>query len=538
MWRPIAEKREERAEATLGRRSRLLPNGAGNLASVRSRLGLLVCAGLVLLALLVRLQAITAPPLDFAPARQTYDALGARIIYLDASHQLPGGKRAVLDQVRRQVPQIEPPVMEHLAAAGYRLVGSEQLWIPRLISVMFWLVGGGFVYRLAARLSRKPGPLISLALYLLLPFGIFGSRSFQPDPLMVMLSLGAFVAVVRFHERPSTKNLGLASGASALATLSKPAIPIFFLWGLFLALAIARQGLRRAVSSPYSLAFAAISFAPAAAYYVWGTVVNGFLRGHTTSSLDPTLLIQPSFWRGWMGMIASVVAYPLNGLSGIVGLIIDLALISLVVLGLITTRSREGVALLSGLWIGYFVFGLAFTTHISTHSYYSLPLIPIIALSLAPVAVAACERLRGASRVAQASLALVCCLGAAGAALKVEERLWSRDYLRQVEVYQQVGTVVGHTTAAVHVDPSYDAPLLYYAWIASSPLYYPEGQRLQPSQIQQRLRQIETESGRPRFLIITAVTELQTQPRLRAFVRRLPVVSRTRDYSIFALPRA
>ena len=39
-------------------------------------------------------------------------------------------------------------------------------------------------------------------------------------------------------------------------------------------------------------------------------------------------------------------------------------------------------ALLIGLLSGYIVFGLVFTYHIQTHSYYSLQLVPIVALAI------------------------------------------------------------------------------------------------------------------------------------------------------------
>jgi hypothetical protein len=38
-----------------------------------------------------------------------------------------------------------------------------------------------------------------------------------------------------------------------------------------------------------------------------------------------------------------------------------------------------------GLWGGYLLFGLVYTVHIHTHDYYSLQLIPIVALSLGPL---------------------------------------------------------------------------------------------------------------------------------------------------------
>ena len=518
-------------------RGRIRPRSshASPSADVCKRFRIAVYVVLVGLALLIRLPAITAPPLDFAPARQTYDALRARVIYLEGSH-LPPWKQAVVQQVRSEVPQIEPPVMEHLAALSYRLVGSEQLWIPRLLSLLFWLVGGAFVYRIATRLAREPGPLVSVGIYLLMPFGIFGSRSFQPDPMMVMLTLGALVAIVRFHERTTARNLAIACSASAVAVLSKPGIPVFFLWGTFLALSIVRHGVRRSFSNRHAITFVLASFAPAALYYLWGTAISGFLRGHTESSLQPNLLINAGFWQGWMGMIASVVAYPLNGLSGVNGLLIVLGLAVLVTWGCFMIRTREGRGLLSGLWLGYFVFGLAFTTHISTHSYYSLPLVPIIALSLAPVGERTYRLLRPAPLAVQASAALVCCLVLIGVAVKVQARLLSGDYRARVHIYQQIGALVGHTTAGVHVDPTYDTPLLYYAWIASSPLYYPEEQLLHRGDIEKRLRQIEVDAARPQFLIVTAMQQLRTQPLLEAFTRPLHVIKRTPYYAIFTLP--
>lgn len=505
------------------------------LPRVRASLHNAVFAGIVLLALVIRLDSITAPPLDFAPARQTYDALRARIIYADGLQQLEPWKRAVLDDVRAQVPQIEPPVLEHLAAAGYRLAGSEQLWIARMLSVLLWIVGGAFLHRLATRVADEPGPLIALGLYLFMPFGIFGSRSFQPDPLMVTLTLAALVTIVRFHEHPSNARLAQSAVVSALAILSKPAIPVFFLWGAFAALGIGSQGFRRIFRSRSSLAFAVISLAPAALYYLYGTVVASFLGGHTSSSLRPSLLADPSFWRGWMGMVASVVAYPLDGLSGVFGLLTVAALAAVMLVGLLATHSRAGRSLLVGLWAGYIVFGVVFTEHVSTHVYYSLPLVPIVALSAAPAGVVLLQWLRTAHFATRIVVVLVGFAVLAGATWKVEQKLESPDYHRQVEIYKRIGVVVGHTSDAIHVDQSFDTPLLYYAWIASSPLYYPRRADVDSRLLEVRLREITARSGKPRFLIVTATQELNSGRSLRTFAQQYSLVAKTRRYAIFAL---
>jgi hypothetical protein len=190
------------------------------------------------------------------------------------------------------------------------------------------------------------------------------------------------------------------------------------------------------------------------------------------------------------------------------------------------------------LWLGYLAFGLAFTMHISTHLYYSLPIVPIVALSAAPASAYAVERLRIASPAVKAVALASCCALVAGAALKVEERLRDPTYRDDVRVYEQVGVAAGHTAAGVDVDPSYSTPLLYYAWVGSSPLYSPYGQMLQPGDIERSLHTIARESGRPRLLIVTAIHELDYQPELRAFVRRLPVVRRDTGFVIFRLRRA
>jgi 4-amino-4-deoxy-L-arabinose transferase-like glycosyltransferase len=450
--------------------------------------------GLFALALLVRLPGISSPPFDFSPARQTYDALRARIIYLGAS-ELSDSQHAVLMHVGAEVPQIEPPVMEHLAAFGYRIAGGEHLWIPRLIAVSFWLGGGVLIYRLAARLAGRPGQVTSVVLYLFLPYGILASRSFQPDPMMIMLTLGAILAIVRYHELSSTSRLVVASVASALAVLSKPPIPLFFLWGVFFSIAVTRTGVRRALSSRASWLYGAVSLAPSALYYVWGTFIEDFLRGHTESSVGPRRLLELGFWKGWGGMTATVVATPLNDVGGRRYLLVDLAVVAIVILGVLWARSSTGATLLVGLCVGYVAFGLVFTTHISTHPYYSLPLVPIVALASGPLGEAVFRRLRTTPLVAQAAAVLLCAVVVAGVAKQLGKRMVNAGYDRQVASYERIGTLVGHTSAAADIDPFDDTPLLYYAWIGSWPLYNPEGQTLQAGELERELRQVATKSG-------------------------------------------
>jgi hypothetical protein len=481
----------------------------------------------------IRLASITSPPFDFSVSRQAYDALRARLIYLDDRPRLPAWERSVLAQVRPEVPQLEPPVMEHLSAFGYQLAGSEQLWIPRMLAVVFWLLGGAFVYRLGLRLGRPPVPMIAFALYLFIPFGIFASTSFQPDPMMVMLTLAALLLVVRLHEKPTAGRLLAASLSAAVAVLSKPPMPLFFIWSVFGGLAVARDGWRRGLLSSRAAVFGAASLAPSLVYYlVW-------LHDRSGGYVQPSLVTHPSFWRGWMTTLGTILAYPLTGLegrrlSGFVLLALDLVVATLMLLGFRATRSGSGRALLVGAWVGYAAFAVSFAPKTSTHAYYSLPLVPIVALSVAPVGSQLLARLEAAALRVRAASLTAACLVVAALGWQVEKAVTDPRYGAQIDMYQRIGAITRHTSHGVHVERYFQSPLLYYAWIGSTTLAYP-GQQIPSGYIDQQLRQITHDHGRPRYLIITALDELEAQSRLRAFAARLEAVARTDEYAIFVL---
>ena len=63
------------------------------------------------------------------------------------------------------------------------------MWVARIYSSLFWLIGGIFLFLLARDFVSFEGGLVSTAYYLIFPYAIIGSRSFQPDLLMIMLLL-------------------------------------------------------------------------------------------------------------------------------------------------------------------------------------------------------------------------------------------------------------------------------------------------------------------------------------------------------------
>src|SRR3954447_3604948 len=157
----------------------------------------LIAGALLVAALLVRAYAIGRPPVDFQPERPYHSAIVARWYYIEHTHEGSAAHRqAALVSKKREFVR-EPPILEYAAALVYRATGGEHLWIPRLFLSICWVTGGLLLFLLARRLASIEAAVAALAFYLFLPFGINASRSFQPDPLMVVLAIAAVLLVVR-----------------------------------------------------------------------------------------------------------------------------------------------------------------------------------------------------------------------------------------------------------------------------------------------------------------------------------------------------
>ena len=154
---------------------------------------------ILLLALggLLRLLDLTDPPLDFHPTRQLRNSLVARDIYYHLLPDTAPQTLALTESFRRAVGQYEPPIIESIVAVTYRFTGGENYAIPRLWGTLFWLLAGLALYDLLRRAISPASALAALTFYLILPFSVQASRSFQPDPLMA----SAFVIGIFFLYR-------------------------------------------------------------------------------------------------------------------------------------------------------------------------------------------------------------------------------------------------------------------------------------------------------------------------------------------------
>lgn len=477
-------------------------------------------------ALSVRLHGIGDLPLDFHPTRQYRSAIIARAYYYESSAPAATWQRRVAAENAAKEGRLEPALMERVSALLYRVAGSEQLWIPRMLSIGFWLTGGWLLYLLAARLVSRDGAIVSTACYLFLSFGISASRSFQPDPLMVLAALAALYFMVRHHLAGTTAWLAAAATTAGLAILVKPTC-LFVLLGVFCTLAWSR--LRFAcLRSPAVYGFACVALLPGAAYYIPGLIGGGPLGSQASGSVLPQLLVTAVFWRGWAYQVLSVI--------GVLGLAAG-------ILGVLLLEGRWQRALVLGLWGGYGVSGLVFTYHIHTHDYYHLLLIPIATLSFAPVgalllgALARHEPIR-ITRLVVFGLTAFILLVHVERYLDRHPRLDTRRW--EEELAGEVGEVVGHSTNTVILAPHYGMPLKYHGEIGGEVWPDSNEQRARLSRgvarvgAAERLRAMER-GGRRDFFIVTWPDELKRQRDLRELLSGYPIAAVTARYVVFDL---
>ncbi|MBM3126118.1 MAG: glycosyltransferase family 39 protein [Chloroflexi bacterium] len=158
-------------------------------------------AALMLLGGLLRLLDLDDPPLDFQPSRQMRNLLVARAIYYSLNPASTLGERELTSTFARAVGQYEPPIIESLVALTYFVSGGETIAAARLWQTLFWLAAGAALFDLARRAISPWAGLIALAYYLVLPFSVQASRSFQPDPVMTSAFLAGLYFLYRAGRR-------------------------------------------------------------------------------------------------------------------------------------------------------------------------------------------------------------------------------------------------------------------------------------------------------------------------------------------------
>ena len=178
----------------------------------RPPLWLTLATLLLILGSFLRLLDITDPPLDFQPSRQLRNSLVARDIYYSLLPSATDEERGLASSFARSVGKYDPPVIESIVALTYFVTGGENFFAARIWATLFWILAGIALFDLARRATSPYAALIALAYYLVLPFSVQASRSFQPDPLMTSAFVIGIYFLYRWSESSPPLTLGEGQG--------------------------------------------------------------------------------------------------------------------------------------------------------------------------------------------------------------------------------------------------------------------------------------------------------------------------------------
>ena len=502
----------------------------------------LILGFLFTMALGIRIYGINEYPLDAHPVKQYRSAMIARAYYYEELASVPDWKRESAQLNRQRIGTLHPAIIYQIAAFAYSVAGAEYLWIPRLLSALFWLIGGWFLYLIALKITSADAALVTTAFYLFLPFGVRVSQSFQIDPLMVMMMIISLYSIIQFHQSPSKARSLVAGTISGIAILSKP-VCLFIIFGAFIALAFDKKRSYRSILNLDSLIFIVMSLSFSTLFYGYEILFNGILqnqvqansieinlRNQAEVSFLPKLILDLSFWQFWLKHIHGVV-----GFSALVGAL----------LGIMLLPPDWRRTMIVGSWVGYFVYGLVFTFHIHTHSYYQLPFVPIIALSLGPLGALILghftqANLRWPWRLSLGGIFLLAIFLNIGLIIRARQEL--PDFSKDVKVAEEIGQVVAHSNNTLFLAPYGGRPLQYHGelsgdlWPTRADMHVESLVGEPEVTMEARFHYLSSEI-QPEYFIVTNLPEFDGQKELKGFLEtNFPVVAEKQDeYIIFDL---
>ncbi len=489
---------------------------------------------LFILALGIRIYRLSDPPLEFNSSRQYQCALMARYYYYTADPSASDWQKQLAEA--QKPPNYELPLMETVSSLFYRIKGEESLWFPRLLSVLFWLAAGAGIYLLSKKLWSEAAGVFSVTVFLFLPFGIFASRSFLPDPLMIMMMVFTFLAIAYYAEKPTFTRLITTGLLAAAAIIVKP-MSVFMVLLVFISLMVWQKKVRGLLFHPHLWIFIVLALGPGALYYSYGLFITKSLESQARQSFIPSLLANPAFYQGWLKNVGLVAGFGLTFLT-----VLALPLVY---------KKKTPRAFLMGLWLGYLTFSLTFNYHATTHHYYHLQFIPLVALSVGWIGALVFARLNDSRipwkfRAAVLAVFLIA-LSLDGIKQVIIRRHWlenNMSFKKMVEVAEEIGQHVDHSMDCIFLDPEYGSTLKYHGWMAgqiwlnaTDIAFFRRFHGLGENTVQE-LYVKKYAIHEPRFFIVTDLKEFDRQNDLKQFLKStFPIAVSTSRYLIFDTTR-
>ena len=481
---------------------------------------LLVVLGI---AVLCRIPAINTDPIDFQPTRQLRGAMVARGIEARLSPPADAQLASAAKKTADDQGLLEPPIFDAVNGASWAVFG-EHLWLARLFAALGYVAGGLALWLVMAKLIDRAAAWGALLFYLFAEYGLVAATSIQPDPWLIGAMCAVLLTSVNWALDPSSRTRRTLMVAAAGSVFLKPIIaPIVV--GTIVGAWLTRSRSASVETKWHLWRVLVVGVLPGALFLGIGTATGAIPTGQATTSFIASLLSTATFWRGWWTQIGLVVTVPIF-LASIFGLVAA------------TPKLLRAVGL--GWLAGYVAFGISVDYRISTHDYYSLPLLPIVAVGIGAGVSWLLRQVPRYQPFIVAALGVVLFIGVAS--------FWrgERNVCPQcgsiLTEYASVGQSLRGTTAIVLSGDSggafgFYARVRYIPWPATPDLQLDALAHHDVPTASDRLRSI-VERSAPRVFVVTALKEIDAQPDLKAVLATLPVVYRSDHVAVYQLPES
>lgn len=471
----------------------------------------------------IRVYDLKDPPLDFHASRQLRSAIIARGIYYQFNIQAdPEIRRTAQELAKLEV--YEPPILEAIVGFTDYLLGQEYFWLGRVYNALFWCVGGLAIFVLGRHFASFPATLVGLLFYFFLPFSVIASRSFQPDPWMVMWVLLSALAVYRWSVTLRWKWAILAGLFGGIAVLVK-VMASFFVAGMFICTVFAALPLRRLLRTAMPWAMAGLTVFPSVVYYLLSHAqrASDFLSFWVVSLSG--LVFTTNFYADWLAMI--------KGLMGLITVLVAL-------IGVVLMERRMRWLVIGG-WIGYLLHGLVLPYQYVTHEYYHLPLVALVGLSVVGVLDVIFSALSKQGWLWRVTAMMVFGFSTFYGLYVSRSILYAADYTLEPVSWQRVSQALPEGASFVALTADYGLRLNYYGWRSAS-AFWPSSADLRlfslsgndPISYEQYFDEV---TAGKQFFLVTAFSELEAQPELRQILRHYPVYAEGNGFVIYDLTR-
>jgi 4-amino-4-deoxy-L-arabinose transferase-like glycosyltransferase len=479
----------------------------------------------LLLALLagfgLRMINLTNPPLDFASTRQLFSALKARGMYYQYVTDVPAATRQLAISLGN-VGIVEPPVLETIVSQTYRLTG-EYIWIGRIYSSLFWVLGGLALFLLIREFASTSAAMIGTLFYLFVPFGVIASRAFMPDPLMVALIIFSLWALFRWQNTSKWK-WAILFGIFAGTALFIKNLSVFIILGGFAGVILGSKGLKRSIRDPQVWIMGVLMVLPVGIYTIYG-ILRLNLDSQFALRFFPNMWMDPAFFFRWAFIINSNIGWTVT-------------LIAIVSIFLADPRRER--PLLIGMWIGYFIFGMAFSYYFYTHDYYQLSFIPVVAISMAPSLRLLFEKFyeRSSGLFPRLVLVAVVLVGLAVPVWYSRDQIVNSNYRNEPPFWAEIGDLLGHSQGVIGLTEDYGYRLAYWGWQGSTAwftsadinLRYLAGQNIDLAQ------KFAQDTAGKQYFLVTMFGEFDNQPIIKDLLNsHYHVLAQTDEYVIYDL---